>query len=93
MICKIEKCKEQEYRARMCRLHYKAWLETGELPGPAKPQPREAKDKVWRESATPRGYHANLLRLAEAVAVAAKKWSVHDNVLAEALYAYEEAKL
>jgi hypothetical protein len=91
-ICKIVKCRELAYRARLCRAHYAHWLEHDELPGPTKAEPRETQP-AWSPSHEPRGYKANLLRKAEAVAVAARKWAAHDESLRAAIDAYDEAKL
>lgn len=88
MICKIVKCREMAYRARLCRAHYAHWVEYDELPGPTKAEPRETGPTVSRVRET-----AHVLRKAEAVIEAARKWSAHDEALEAALDDYDEAKL
>lgn len=90
MTCKIAKCAAPIYRANLCRAHYAHWLEHCELPGPTKAGRGAplSEDDVYMK----RSQYSKMMRLANAVAQAAKKYNIDDDALAEALYAWEDAK-
>ena len=88
--CKIITCRAAIYRANMCAAHYAYWVDHGELAGATKPGRGSppAEDDVYMK----RWHHTKMMRLANAVAQAAQKWSIHDDALAQALKDWEDAK-